>query len=151
MSDTTTQATPKLVVRRTISAPRARVWEAWTQPQQMRLWSGPGPVVAKELEADVRVGGEYHIVMQPPDDEALVVRGTYREVRKPERLCYTWAWDEDRPEDRVETLITVEFHDLGDKTEIVLTQEAFAGAESRDNHERGWNGALDNLEAMLEA
>jgi uncharacterized protein YndB with AHSA1/START domain len=151
MSETTTQATPKLIVRRTISAPRARVWEAWTQPEQMRRWAGPGAVVAKEFEADVRVGGSYHIVMQPPDDEAMVVRGTYRELREPERLCYTWAWDEDNPEDRVETLITVEFHDLGDKTEIVLTQEGFASEESRNNHGGGWNGALDKLEALLKA
>ncbi|MGR4065824.1 MAG: SRPBCC family protein [Vulcanimicrobiaceae bacterium] len=151
MSDTTTQAARKLVIRRTFAAPRARVWEAWTKPDQMQRWAGPGPVVAKELQADVRVGGAYRIVMQPPDDEAMTVFGTYRVVQPPERLSYTWSWEEDKPEDQIETLITVEFHDRGDKTEVVLTHEGFSSEESRGNHERGWTGALDKMEAQLAA
>jgi uncharacterized protein YndB with AHSA1/START domain len=47
--------------------------------------------------------------------------------------------------------VTVEFHDLGDQTELVLTHEQLASAESRDNHEGGWNGALDKLARYVTA
>ena len=145
MSDTKTLA-PSLVIRRTIAAPRAAVYAAWTQADQMRKWAGPGEITAAEVESDPRVGGKYRITMQKPDGERLVVRGVYRDVREPERISYTWAWEEDSPADETETLVTVEFHDRDGKTDLVLTHEGFASDESRDGHNGGWNGALDKLE-----
>lgn len=145
MSDTKTQAAPRLVIRRKFAAPRARVWAAWTQPEQMKQWVGPGEITAPEIESDLRVGGAYRIVMLRPDGERWPVRGVFREVKEPERLSYTWRWEEDSPELEHETLVTVEFHDLGNETELELTHEQFAAEESRDGHQDGWNGALDKL------
>lgn len=149
MSDTKTQAAPRLVIRRKFAAPRARVWAAWTQPEQMKQWAGPGEVTAPEIESDLRVGGAYRIVMLRPDGERWPVRGVFREVKEPERISYTWRWEEDSPELEHDTLVTVEFHDLGNETELVLTHEQFAGEESREGHEGGWNGALDKLGKLL--
>jgi len=147
MSDTKT--TPRLVIRRKLTAPRDRVWAAWTEPEQMRQWAGPGEITVPEVEQDARVGGSYRIVMLKPDGERSPVRGVFREIRKPERVSYTWIWEEDSPEQETETLVTVEFHDLGNETEVVLTQEGFASDESRDGHQEGWNGALDKLANFL--
>jgi len=144
-----TEAAPRLVIRRKFAVPRERVFAAWTQPEQMRQWAGPGEIRAGEVEADVRPGGKYRIAMLLPDGDTYVVRGVYREVRAPEFLSYTWKWEEDKPEDEVETLVSIAFNDLGKETELVLTHEQFASAESRDNHEHGWAGALDKLEKML--
>jgi len=149
MSDTKTQAAPRLVIRRKFAAPCARVWPAWTQPEQMKQWAGPGEVTAPEIESDLRVGGAYRIVMLRPDGERWPVRGIFREIKEPERLSYTWRWEEDSPEMEHDTLVTVEFNDLGNETELVLTHEQFAGEESRDGHESGWNGALDKLGKLL--
>jgi uncharacterized protein YndB with AHSA1/START domain len=151
MNDTKTQAPPRLVIRRTLAAPRARVYAAWTEPEQMRKWAGPGEITVPELESDLRVGGAYRMVMQKPDGERLAVRGTYREVRAPERLSYTFRWEEDSPEDEIDTLVTVEFYDLGEKTELVLTQERFRNEESRNNHALGWEASFDNLARIVEA
>lgn len=144
MSDTKIKA-PSLVIRRTIAAPRARVFAAWTQPGQMRKWAGPGEITVPECECDPRVGGTYRITMQQANGERLVVRGVYREVREPERLSYTWGWEEDSPADEIETLVTVEFHDRDGKTDLVLTHEGFASEKSRDGHNAGWDGALEKL------
>ena len=46
------------------------------------------------------------------DGERWNVRGTYREVRPPERLVMTWRWEEDKPEDEHDTLLTLEFNEL---------------------------------------
>ena len=87
--------------------------------------------------------------MRPPEgDSAYVCIGTYREVRAPERLVYTWAWESPSPFDG-ETVVTVEFIDRGDATEVVLTHELFSSEEARDEHEKGWNGVLDQLAKAL--
>ena len=49
-----------------------------------------------------------------------------------------------------ETLVTVLFHDAGDKTEVVLTHEFFADAHMRDEHNQDWNGCLENLAKLVE-
>ena len=46
----------------------------------------------------------------------------------------TWRWEEDKPEDEHDTLLTLEFNEVDDGTELVLTHERFASVESRDSH-----------------
>ncbi len=49
-----------------------------------------------------------------------------------------------------ETLVTVEFRDLGASTEVVLTHELFPTDKTRDAHNQGWNGCLDRLVKVLQ-
>jgi len=98
---------------------------------------------------DVRTGGSYSITMLMPDGECWNVGGTYREVRPPERLCMTWRWDEDKPEDEYDTLLTLEFNELDGGTELVLTHEQFASVDSRDRHEAGWTAIIQQLDAFV--
>ncbi len=149
MNDTRMQAPGRLVIRRTFAAPRARVYAAWTEPEQMRRWAGPEGFSVPEMEQDPRVGGTYRMTMQQPDGERISVRGVFREIEPPERISYTWRWEEDTPEAEIETLVTVEFHDRGAETELVLTHDRFVSEESRAGHEGGWNSALDELGRFL--
>ena len=71
-----------------------------------------------------------------------------RQVRPPERLVYTWAWEGPSPEPN-ETVVTVEFHDREGATEVVLMHEGFSSEESRGAHEHGWHAVLDNLQARV--
>jgi uncharacterized protein YndB with AHSA1/START domain len=48
---------------RTYAAPRARVWEAWTQPALLTQWWGPENTSVPECEVDLRIGGAIRIVM----------------------------------------------------------------------------------------
>jgi len=150
MSDTfTPAAAPALVLRRTYAAPRQRVFDAWTKPEFAVKFLGTGEVTVPEARMDVRTGGSYTIVMLMPDGERWNVRGTYREVRPPERLCMTWRWEEDKPEDEYDTLLTLEFNELGGGTELVLTHEQFASVDSRDRHETGWTAIMQQLGAFV--
>jgi uncharacterized protein YndB with AHSA1/START domain len=150
MSDTHTPvAAPALVLRRTYAAPRQRVFDAWTKPELAMKFLGPRDVTVPEVRMDVRTGGTYTIVMLMPDGERWNVGGTYREVRPPERLCMTWRWEEDKPEDEYDTLLTLEFNEVDGGTELVLTHEQFANAESRDRHQSGWTAIMEELGAVL--
>ncbi len=45
--------------------------------------------------------------------------------------------------------MTVEFHDRGTQTEVVLTHEQFVDAADRDQHAAGWGGCLERLARVL--
>ena len=45
-------------------------------------------------------------------------------------------------------VVTIEFADTGDGTEVSLTHEHFPAAEVRDHHAEGWTLSLDTLDAL---
>lgn len=150
MSDTRTPvAVPALVLRRTYAVPRQRVFDAWTNPELAATFLGPQDIAVPKIEMDVRPGGSYRIAMLRPDGETWYVGGTYRDVRPPERLSMTWRWEEDRPEDEYDTLLTLEFNELDGGTELVLTHAQLASEESRAGHEQGWSAIMDQLGAVI--
>jgi uncharacterized protein YndB with AHSA1/START domain len=97
-----------LVVRRTIKAPVARVFEAWTQPDQLRRWWGPRPITCSDATVDLRVGGAYRIGNQLPDDSVLWISGEFEVIEPPNRLVYTWHV-EGKAERALERSVTVRF------------------------------------------
>jgi uncharacterized protein YndB with AHSA1/START domain len=150
MTNTTTSTGERLVLRRTYPAKRERVWKAWTDKNEVMAWGAPEGCSVPEFEADLRVGGAYRLAMLQPSGETYIARGIYREVTPPAKLSYTWTWEEDSPQEERETLLTIEFIDLGEETEVVLSHENLRNAESRENHTGGWKQFLEKLARHLE-
>jgi uncharacterized protein YndB with AHSA1/START domain len=137
---------PSLTVKRRLKAPPAKVFAAWTDPEKMKRWMGPGEIKTMRAESDPRVGGRYRFVMHAPNGEEYDVGGVYREVVANEKLVFTWAW-KSAPER--ESLVTLVLKPDGDGTLLTLTHEQFADEDSRDSHEQGWSSALDKLEKFI--
>jgi uncharacterized protein YndB with AHSA1/START domain len=144
-------AEPAVVLRRTYHAPRERVFAAWTTPEIAMRFFSPGDVKATDIQMDVKTGGTFRITLVSPEEGAVVARGTYREVKVPERLVMTWRWEEDDPAEEHESLLTLDFIERDGETEFVLTHEKLASVESRDSHERGWTKMIDELAAVLDS
>lgn len=142
-------AVPAIVLRRTYDAPRERVFAAWTNPDIAARFLGPGDTKAADITMDVKTGGTYSITMLSPEFGRLLVRGTYLEVKAPERLVMTWSWEEEDPADEQESLLTLDFNERNGQTELVLTHEKLASVESRDRHEHGWTMIVDQLANAL--
>ena len=140
-----TAAAPILEVRRTIRAPRQRVFDAWTKAEELKRWHAPGPLTVSFAEIDLREGGGYRIHMRAPDGTEHRVSGVYREVDPPNRVVYTWGWDGDHPVKN--SVVTIEFRDLGEATEVILKHEGFPAGDEQANHEKGWTAIMDKLEA----
>jgi uncharacterized protein YndB with AHSA1/START domain len=136
-----------LTLRRIIRAPRADVFAAWTDPQLLVQWWGPGPVTCPEAHVDLREGGAYRIANRELDGSITWISGTFERVRVPEELVYTWSVSivAGPP-----TLVRVSFLPHADGTELVLIHERFAVESVRDMHVEGWNGCLDKLAALLD-
>lgn len=147
------QASEETTLRltRTFAASRDEVFRAWTDPQALKQWWVPADGFSvPRAEIDLRVGGAYRVTMRNPRGETFLLVGTYREVRPPERLVYTWRWEE--TEMNVgETLVTVEFRKRGSSTEVAITHSLFPNGELRDRHDKGWSGCLDRLVRMVGA
>ncbi|WP_395678386.1 SRPBCC domain-containing protein [Inquilinus sp.] len=142
----TLDARPELVITRIFDAPRSLVFKAWTQPEHLVRWLGPKDFSASEVRLDVRPGGAWSAVITSPEGKDYGMAGVYREVAPPDRLVFTFAWDEDLAE---QMLIALTFRDRDGKTEMTFHQTGFRSVESRDSHRGGWNECFDRLPGFL--
>jgi len=139
----------ELIVTRTLDAPRALVFRAWTQPEHLARWLGRGSFKTGAYHVDFRVGGSFRASIYGMGGEEDKFFGTYREIVEPERLAFTFAWDGKGPELARENLVTLTFAEAGEKTKMTLRQAYFATAETRDEHNEGWNVCIDHLAEYL--
>ncbi len=63
-------------------------------------------------------------------------------------LAYPFRWEDPDPDDQ-ETVVTLSLGDLGESTELVFTQRAFATEGRRALHEQGWTQSLDRLQELM--
>lgn len=146
-SDSTTlEAGPELVITRIFDAPRSLVFKAWTQPEHLVRWLGPKDFSASAVRLDVRPGGAWSAVITSPEGKSFGMAGIYREIAPPERLVFTFAWDEDKAE---QMLIALTFRDRDGRTEMTFRQTGFRSVESRDSHRGGWTECFDRLPGFL--
>ena len=142
-------AEPELVIMRVFNAPRDLVWKAWTDPKQSVRWWGPKHCPATLVEMDLRPGGNWRGQLRSTEDgRVLSHKGVFREVLAPERLVFTFSWDEDG-ERGLETLVTVTFADQNGKTLMTFRQIPFQSVEERDGHKGGWTSAFDRFDQHL--
>ena len=144
-------------LRRVFHAPREKVFAAWTRREQLEQWMCRDVPThhPKYVELDVRPGGRYVIEIPIPEGK-YVGQGTFREVRPPEKLVFTWSWKRlpEKPGERLpggESLVTVELIEQGSATEMVFTHEYFESDEEREETRTGWLGCFEKLGGLVEA
>ena len=139
---------PSLVLTRFYPVEPEKVWRAWTDPQALKRWWGPGgaePVALAEL--DLRKGGRFHIVFGGAQGTDHEVQGVYREVLPNRKLVFTWTWPRTTPER--ESVVTIELKKVPRGTELLFRHEQLFDEAVRDGHRRGWTESLVKLERLL--
>ena len=63
---------------RIYDAPIDRVWSAWTNPEEIKMWWGPDNVTIPECELELEIGGRIYIVMEAGEE-----MGPYKGTRWP--------------------------------------------------------------------
>ncbi len=74
---------------RAFGAPPERIFQAFTDPADLRVWFPSGAPAGSELttcESDAEQGGQYHYVMVVPDFGPMAWHGTYTRIDRPGRL-----------------------------------------------------------------
>jgi len=131
-----------LVLRRTFTASRERVFRAWIEPEALEYWLRPRGMSVSVRSLDARVGGSF--CFDIADGGSIV--GTYLQIIPPEKLVFTWSG---RLMQGRDTVVTLDFLDRGAVTEVVLTHEGLIAPELRVLVAGGWPSLLDALAEML--
>jgi uncharacterized protein YndB with AHSA1/START domain len=142
----------ELVFTRVFDAPRALVFDAWTNPRHVVHWWGPDGFTNTIHEMDVRPGGVWRFVMHGPDGIDYRNRIVFVEVVRPERLVYRHE-PENGGED-VSFDVTVTFAEQGAKTSLTMRMLFPSAAElhrvvTKYRADKGAHQTLGRLAAHL--
>lgn len=143
---------------RTLTAPRDRVFAAWTRPEHLAWFYNPAmPTPTTPIEVDLRVGGVWRQQMVVNDELQYPTGGVYLEVVDDQRLIFRWGavggWPDLTGDLLTEApIVTVELSDVDEGTELSLTV-AFADHLTDDEVQSlieggtrdGWSATIDRV------
>ena len=143
--------TLEMRMTRVLPAAPERVFDAYTDAEQQKVWFSildeePGIV---EIDVDLRVGGSQTTVWGASRDQLFTEVQTFLVVDRPHRLV-TQSVGSSPDGMTMTTTIEVTFAAQGDATLMTVVQRGFPTPEVRDFFgAEVWVGALDRIEAFL--
>lgn len=156
---------PIYKLERTFNGPKELVWRAWTDPDLLHRWYGPG-VETIIHEFDLRPGGVWLNEMKWGDN-SMYSKMAFQEVQEGEKMVWLHYSSTDAewnsmanpmmPEWPGVLLTTVTFEQVGDQTKVLLTQmphecseaEISCFAEAMSNMDKGWGSGYVILDEIL--
>ena len=78
-----------LVLERVIDVPVEDVWQAWTDPERLKVWFTPRPYSTSACDIDLRPGGTFRTVIRSPEGDETENAGCFLEIVPNERLVWT--------------------------------------------------------------
>jgi uncharacterized protein YndB with AHSA1/START domain len=145
---------PTLHIRRSFAAPRALVWRAWSRPESLVAWMGPVDWPAFSAKSDFRVGGTWRVGLRSPETgQELWQGGTYVAIVEPERLVFTFKWEEGHEDGlAVDPLVMVQLTEIDEnQTAMDFNHTGLKSESSLTGHRHGWTNSVDRLAAWLAA
>ena len=157
------------VISRVFDVPRERVWQAWTQAEQLKHWWGPRGFKVHTCKVDLLPGGVFHYGMTAPDGGDIWGKFTYREIAAPKKLVFIVSFSDPKggvtrhpmsPGWPLYIMSTVEFEEQGKgKTRVTVTwlpheaseSERKVFADGQDSMKQGWGGTLDQFGDYLKS
>ena len=136
---------PTIGLSRIFEAPYRRVFEAWTQPEQVKRWYNLQGLKLSECEIDLQAGGKWRLVFKGPQGRTHSISGEYHEVAPPHRLVLSYRHDDAPRFDATETL---EFQESGQNTLLTSTL-LHTSVDNRDQHVR--SGMQDRVAQILDS
>lgn len=134
-----------LVVQRIFSAPRERVFRAWTDANALQHWFRPMGCAVTVSRLELHIGGSFQFDLEHPDGWHSTVTGHYKDIIHPERLVFSWVSGGTHNQ---ETEVTIEFFEQGAMTEVRLTHAGLRGDDMLVTHQNGW-ACIDLLAEVL--
>ena len=119
-----------IVATREFEAPRALVFEVWTDPKHLSQWWGPDGFTTTTSHFDMRVGGTWRFVMHGPDGRDYQNRITFDEINPPSLIRYHHGRGDDV--EPVQFRTTVTFEELERNLTRVTLHATFPSAAERD-------------------
>jgi uncharacterized protein YndB with AHSA1/START domain len=139
------------VIERTYDSPVANVFRAWADPKRKARWfAGSVDALGDGYELDFQVGGREVNRGGPPGGPAYTYSAHFRDIVVDQRIISTSEMFVDETRISV-TVATVEFHDSGGTTQLVLTEQGvyLDGHDTAAQREEGTRSLLESLAVAL--
>lgn len=141
-----------LVVEGYFAAPPAKVFKAWTDPAIVVKWFHE-PNSLHSASIDLRPGGAWRFELSRDADKSVGFEGLYEEIRRDERLVFSWAQvvvhsdgnRDETPTSRIEVTFTAQ----GEGTAIRLVHSAISTEQARRFISGGWESSFGSLAGAL--
>jgi len=154
-NQTKVTATPggrEVTVEREFDAPRARVWQAWTNPELIKQWLGPRRYEMIVEKYDFKPGGNYRYIHKGEDGE-FAFHGVFHGIYGQEKMVQTFEY-EGLPEPGHVSLDTLVLEDLGGGRTKATTTSVFQTPQDRDGMiksgmESGMKEGYERLDELL--
>lgn len=140
-------ARPRLERSITVEAPRARVWRALIQPDQLAQW-----MWANAAQVEPRVGGRYSYGWTYDIKGATVHGGPTRILELQEPVLLVTDWPDWRGDARVpEQQVTWRLDAQGEGTRVSVVHAGFVRAVDFSDFPFGWDEFLRGLKQLVES
>jgi len=108
----------ELYITRIYNAPVKMVWDAWTDPEQVKQWWGPRGFTLTTHSKELKAGGRWIYTMHGPDGVDYPNNTLYHEVETYRKLVYDHGANENQP---ALFKVTVYFSEEKGKTKMDMT------------------------------
>jgi uncharacterized protein YndB with AHSA1/START domain len=151
----------ELLITHLFDAPQELVFNAWIDPEHLKHWYAPDGCTIEFKSIDARVGGYFHSCIHDPVHGECWIKGTYQEVKFPDRLVFsmvlTNAVGDDvsanqagKQEDWPEAIVTtVTFAPIGNQTKVTLHQTVAEAQAKETGAYQSWFSMFDKLQRRL--
>ncbi|HET8523176.1 MAG TPA: SRPBCC domain-containing protein [Thermomicrobiales bacterium] len=145
---------------RLVHAPRARVYQAFINPDDLLAWLPPGEMTGRFHEFDARVGGGYRMsLFYPPAEQTFrgktadnedLVNVRFVELSPPRKLVETVIFDSPNPAFAGEMLLTVTLDEAPGGTNVTMRFENLPPGLRPEDNEAGAELSLGQLARYLQ-
>jgi uncharacterized protein YndB with AHSA1/START domain len=141
----------EVLIVRSFRAPRAHVFDLWTEPKHVRAWYLCPQLSMPVCEIDFRVGGKWRwVTREAGTGSEHPLSGEYREIVRPERIVFTQRYE---PFPSGEHLLTLRFEEGAGATEftqhILHTSKANRDAHLKSGFANGLDEVFERFEREL--
>jgi uncharacterized protein YndB with AHSA1/START domain len=151
----------ELFITHLFDAPREVVFQAWTDPEQLKQWYAPDGCSIEFKSIDTTQGGSFHSCIHDPVHGECWVKGTYQEVLPDQKLVFTMVMSDEagnsvssvtagKTEDWPEAQITtVTFESIGQQTKVSIHQTVPEEEAKKTGAYQSWIKMLHKLGQLL--
>ena len=130
--EVTKKADREVVISGTFAVASRTLFDAITQPDQLRQWMSAGGMTLAEAHVDPRPGGGFRYVYQRPSGKKIEVRGAYRAFDPPRGFAYLESYDFSP----LKIEVTTSLEEAGGKTRFTQTLR-YSSTQDRDDDFEG--------------
>lgn len=151
----------ELLITHLFDAQREVVFNAWTDPEQLKLWYAPDGCTIEFKYIDTAQGGGFHSCIHDPIHGNCWIKGTYLEVSAPQKLVFSMALSDakgnlvssinaGKPEDwPEETITTVTFESIGERTKVTVHQTVLEEEAKKTGAYQSWIKMFKKLNLLI--